>query len=246
MIKILNKIYQKDKKTFYNIIIDKLKRNEKTFIITVNPELMMLSQESEEINSLLLDERIIMTPDGIGIIKGAKIVGTHIEERIPGIEIAEILLNFANEMGKSVYFYGSKQENLNRLEQVLKNKYMKIKVLGLKNGYDDKETEVFLDIKEKNPDILLVALGVPKQELFINKYYNQLNKGICIGVGGSLDVLSGAKKRAPKFLRNLGLEWMYRVISEPKRIKRFYRSNIKYMFAIRKIYKKEVRGLKND
>ena len=79
------------------------------------------------------------------------------------------------------------------------------------------------------PDICLVALGIPEQELLINKYFNKFKKGIFIGVGGSFDVLSGHKKRAPKLMIKLHLEWLYRIIKEPKRFKRFWESNIKFM-----------------
>ena len=89
-------------------------------------------------------------------------------------------------------------------------------------------------IVKLNPDICLVALGIPKQELLISKYIENAKKGIYIGVGGSFDVLSGVKKRAPKIFIKLNLEWLYRIIKEPKRIKRFWNNNVKFLIKVRR------------
>ena len=90
------------------------------------------------------------------------------------------------------------------------------------------------DIVKKKPDICMVALGIPYQEKLISKYFDKVNKGIYIGVGGSFDVMSGTKKRAPKIFIKLNLEWLYRIMTEPKRLKRFWNSNVKFMFKIKK------------
>ena len=86
------------------------------------------------------------------------------------------------------------------------------------------------EIIKLKPDILFVALGIPYQEKLIGKYYNKFKKGIFIGVGGSFDVLSGTKKRAPRLFIKLKLEWLYRIICEPKRLKRFFKYNVKFLF----------------
>jgi N-acetylglucosaminyldiphosphoundecaprenol N-acetyl-beta-D-mannosaminyltransferase len=88
-----------------------------------------------------------------------------------------------------------------------------------------------------NPDIVLVALGVPKQELLIAKHYDKFSKGIFVGVGGSFDVISGTKKRAPEIIQKLNIEWLYRIIGDKERIKRFYNSNVKFVFEIRRMNK---------
>ena len=95
--------------------------------------------------------------------------------------------------------------------------------------------KVFREISKLNPDIILVALGIPIQEKLIYKHLNEFNKGIFVGVGGSFDVISGHKKRAPKIFVKLNLEWLYRIICEPKRIKRFYNNNVKFLLKVRKI-----------
>ena len=89
------------------------------------------------------------------------------------------------------------------------------------------------EIVKKEPDVILVALGTPHQELLIDKYYERASKGIFLGVGGSFDVLSGMKKRAPRIFIKCNMEWLYRIVSEPKRIGRFYKSNVRFIKKVR-------------
>ena len=117
----------------------------------------------------------------------------------------------------------------------IKTLYPNINIVGTYNGYDYNKDDVFKDIVKRQPDIVLVALGIPSQEKLIYKYLHKFNKGIFVGVGGSFDVLSGYKKRAPKIFIKLNLEWLYRLVCEPQRIKRFYNNNIKFIFKILKI-----------
>ena len=102
---------------------------------------------------------------------------------------------------------------------------------------------MFDEIADEQPDIVLVALGIPQQEILIYKNYERFEKGIFIGVGGSFDVLSGMKKRAPEFFVKCNLEWLYRIVKEPKRMKRFFVSNIKFIIEVLKLAKK---GKKNE
>ncbi len=107
--------------------------------------------------------------------------------------------------------------------------------MGYRNGYVVNKDYVFRDILRKEPDIILVALGMPLQEKIIYRNIKKFRKGIFVGVGGSFDILSGCKKRAPKIFIKLNLEWLYRIIKEPKRIKRFYKNNIRFIFKIIKL-----------
>ena len=91
---------------------------------------------------------------------------------------------------------------------------------------------VFEDMKQKEPDIVFAALGMPQQEMLIYKHLKEFSKGIFIGVGGSFDVISGMKKRAPELFVKCNLEWLYRIVSEPKRLKRFWNNNIKFLFVV--------------
>lgn len=130
---------------------------------------------------------------------------------------------------------GAKQEVLQKLVERIKAEYSNIELLGYQDGYIQNKDEAFEQIAELKPDVVLVALGIPAQEQLIYKHYDKFDKGIFVGVGGSFDVLSGTKKRAPKIFIKLNLEWLYRITKEPKRIKRFYVSNVKFISKIQKM-----------
>lgn len=234
MRKLFDKLYKKGAQSFYEILSDNLKNNKKTFVVTANPETFMISEKNEDVRKMLLDKETVMVPDGIGVLKAGKKIGYNIEERITGIDIANELLKFGNEQKKSIYLFGSKQEVIDSMKIVIKEQYPNLKLVGTSNGYVTDKDKVFDEIVKLEPDIVLVALGIPLQEMLIYKHLNRFKKGIFVGVGGSFDVMSGMKKRAPKIFIKLNLEWLYRIMKEPKRLKRFYDSNVKFLFRIKK------------
>ena len=235
MKKLFEKMYKKEEKEFNKIIHNNLVKNKKMFIVTANPETMMKSETDTELNKLLNDKETILVPDGIGVVKASKMIGYDVKERIAGIDIANTLLNYGNELKKTIYLFGSKQEVIDSMKDVLKEKYPNLKLVGSSNGYVQDKDKVFEEMSKLKPDIVLVALGIPVQEKLIYKHLPLFDKGIFVGVGGSFDVISGHKKRAPKLFIKLNLEWLYRIICEPKRMKRFYDSNIKFMFKVKKM-----------
>lgn len=232
--KIYETLYKNSKEECYKLIDKKLKNKEKTFIITANPETYMLSEKDTEIKSIINDKNNLIVPDGISIVKTATFLGYNIKERITGVELAQYLFELANKNKYKVYLFGAKEEIIEKLEQVLLEKYPNIKIVGASNGYIKDKDAVMEYIKTTKPDIVMLALGIPLQEKLINKHLKDFKKGIFIGVGGSFDVLSGIKKRAPKFFIKLNIEWLYRILSEPKRIGRFLKYNIKFLFKILK------------
>lgn len=234
MKKFLEKLYKNDKKSFFEILKKDLKNKNKKFIVTINPETLMIAEKDLELKEILEDDSVSFVPDGIGVVKAAKMIGVDVKERIPGIEIAEKLFEFANESKKSLYLFGAKQEVLNNLKEKIEKNYSNIKFFGMTNGYVENKEEEFQKIIKKEPDIVLVALGIPAQEKLIYKYFKDFKKGIFVGVGGSFDVLSGTKKRAPQIFIKTNTEWLYRILKEPKRIKRFWDNNVKFIFKIRK------------
>lgn len=234
MRKLFDKLYKKGAQSFYEILSDNLKNNMKTFVVTANPETFMISEKNEDVRKMLLDKETVMVPDGIGVLKAGKKIGYNIEERITGIDIANELLKFGNEQKKSIYLFGSKQEVIDSMKIVIKEQYPNLKLVGTSNGYVTDKDKVFDEIVKLEPDIVLVALGIPLQEMLIYKHLNRFKKGIFVGVGGSFDVMSGMKKRAPKIFIKLNLEWLYRIMKEPKRLKKFYDSNVKFLFRIKK------------
>lgn len=234
MRKLFDKLYKKSAQSFYEILSDNLKNNKKTFVVTANPETFMISEKNEDVRKMLLDKETVMVPDGIGVLKAGKKIGYNIEERITGIDIANELLKFGNEQKKSIYLFGSKQEVIDSMKIVIKEQYPNLKLVGTSNGYVTDKDKVFDEIVKLEPDIVLVALGISLQEMLIYKHLNRFKKGIFVGIGGSFDVMSGMKKRAPKIFIKLNLEWLYRIMKEPKRFKRFYNSNVKFILEIRK------------
>ena len=176
----------------------------------------------------------MIAADGIGIVKGGEQLGFRFKERIPGVELCEELLKYANEKKCSIYLFGAKREVLDSFVRRIEKEYKNVIISGYTDGYVEDKEKVMRQITELDPDLVFVALGAPQQELLIHKYFRSDRKGIYIGVGGSFDVLSGKKQRAPSFFIRHNLEWLYRITKEPKRIKRFWNSNVKFLFELRK------------
>ena len=231
---IYTNLYINNKKECYNLIENKLKNKEKEFIITANPETYMLSRKDSEISDMLYNKNNLIVPDGISIVKTSNLLGYNIKERITGVDLAEHLLTLANENKYKVYLFGASEDVMDKLTNAISTKYPNINLVGGTNGYIKDKDGVMNYIKTTNPDIVMLALGIPLQEKLINKHINDFKKGIFIGVGGSFDVLSGTKKRAPRIFIKLNFEWLYRIASEPKRITRFIKHNIKYLIVILK------------
>lgn len=230
----IKKLYNKSKLSYFKEMDLWVRKEKFKIIVTVNPETLMLSEKNESLNNLLNDDSVSLVADGIAVVKASKWVGYPVKERITGIEISEKLLELANKNEYSLYLFGAKKEVLDSLVNKIKNNYSNIKLVGYSDGYVKDKDKVIEEAIKLKPDILLIALGIPMQEELIYKYKNQFKKGIVVGVGGSFDVLSGMKKRAPKLFIKLNLEWLYRIIKEPSRLKRFWNSNIKFVFKIRK------------
>ena len=234
MKKYLKIIYEKSEKEYFNLLKEYLENNEKKFIITANPETLTMAETDEEVSKMLLDKNNSVVPDGIAIVKACKTLDIPVTERIAGVDIAEYLLHEASQLKKKVYLFGSKQEVIDGMKKVIEEKYSGIKLVGATNGYIEDKDKEFENIKKAKPDVIMVALGIPDQETLIYKHLKDFEKGIFIGVGGSFDVLSGTKKRAPKIFIKLNLEWLYRIMCEPKRLKRFWNNNVKFILKIKK------------
>ena len=230
----IQKVYRKTKKEYFEYIEQRLKNDQKTFVVTANPEILMLGEQNEDFDKILMDSQTEIIADGIGVVKGAKIFGIDLPERITGVELVEQLIQYCDKYNKGIYLFGAKQEVIEQMVKTIKEKYPKCNILGAQNGYVQDKQAVFEEIAKAKPDVVLVALGTPAQEKIIYQNLNKFEKGIFVGVGGSFDVISGMKKRAPKIFIKLNLEWLYRIAFSPKRWKRFYNGNIKYIFKIKK------------
>lgn len=231
-----DKIYKENQESFYKLVKQNLLSDQKMFIVTANPETLMTAEDNINFKEVLLDENTLIIPDGIGVVKGANLLGYNLKETIPGVELCTKLFEYCSEQHKSIFLFGAKEEVVSELADLIKINYSGANLCGYENGYAEDKQAVFNKISTLKPDVVLVALGIPHQELLIYNNLDKFDKGIFVGVGGSFDVLSGTKKRAPKLFRKLHLEWFYRIITEPKRLKRFFSSNIKYLVKIIKFH----------
>lgn len=237
MRKLFDKLYKQTEADFNHLLEYRLAHKLKTFVITANPEVFMKINDISQLKEMVNRESTIMTPDGEGVVLAARKLGYDIWGKIAGVDSVAHLLKLGNQRGSSLYIYGASQDVLDALQKILISEYPNLRVYGMKNGYTSNECEVINDMIQKAADINLFALGVPRQEQLIAQYFDEFDHGIFIGCGGSLDVLSGMKNRAPEIVIKCKLEWAYRLLKEPKRIKRFYDSNVKFLYEIRKIKK---------
>lgn len=235
MKKYFDRLFNEDRGLLLERIRETVALKGKMFIVTANPEIFMAAPKDPFVDSLLTDPKTTVIADGIGIVKGAKMLARPLKERIPGVELTAELLKTAAREGFSVYFFGGSSTTLEALKEVVKTEYPALKVSGWTDGYSKDKDTVFEEIKALSPDIVLVALGVPMQEKLIYKHLKDFDSGIFMGVGGSFDVISKVKARAPKFFIDHNIEWLYRILKEPRRIKRFYNNNIKFLFELIKL-----------
>ncbi len=204
-------------------ILSRIKNGETTAVFTPNSEIVQLCIDDPSLYEVINSAEVII-PDGIGVIKAAKVLKLPITERVPGIEMGEHIISVADET-MPVFFMGGKPGVAETAAEKLKEKYPALTVCGTHDGYFKKtgeENEAVIDeINNSGAKILFVCLGAPAQEKWIYENPEKL-QGIqlMMGLGGSLDVFSGNVERAPEFFCKMGLEWFYRLIKEPWRIGR--------------------------
>lgn len=203
-----------------------------TQTITLNPEMIELGEKNSEFSEILKGADLII-PDGFGVKLALKIYGVS-QERIPGIEFAGRLIEYCAKNLSPVAMLGAKEETIQSAVEKLREKHEGLNIAYVRNGYfsEQEERGIVDEIKSKSPKLVLVALGVPKQEIFIKKYKDEFPNTIFVGVGGSFDVWSGNVKRAPKVFRQLGLEWFWRLIKEPSRFKRMFPTLPLFLFKV--------------
>ena len=195
-----------------------LKYAEKGQVVTINPE-MILSAKSNPDFAEIINSAELVIPDGIGVQLGLKILG-HNVRRIAGIEFGRKLIDkFASQ---PTAFVGAKPEIIQKAVENLKKEVPNLNAVYVQDGYFKDDDRVLDELTAANPKLVLVALGSPKQEIFISKAKNLLPNALFIGLGGSFDVWSGVVERAPEIWQKLGLEWLYRTVKEPKRFKRIF------------------------
>ena len=189
------------------------------YVVTPNPEIVEVCRENPRAMSVV-NRAALVLPDGIGIIKGAAMLGTPLKERTPGIEFATHLMEKMAKEGLSLYLLGAKPGVAETAANNLKNKYPGLNIAGFHDGYFKEDQPVIDQIRESHADCVFVCLGAPKQELWMAKHGEATGAKLLCGLGGSLDIFAGVVERAPRFWSDHGLEWFYRLCKEPKRIGR--------------------------
>ncbi len=196
-------------------------REKPSLVVTPNSEMIAMAAEDKEL-ARILNSADLATADGAGVVIASKILGDPLEERVAGFDlISQLFKEFAAE-NINFYFLGGKPGIVDQAVVNLKEKYPEINIRGFHHGYLDRESQqnVISEINSKNIDLLLVGMGVPLQERFLDNNLEKLKVGTAITVGGSFDVLAGEVNRAPLWMQQASLEWFYRLLQEPARFGR--------------------------
>lgn len=196
-------------------------KDEKKLIYTPNAEIAVKAYDDPSF-SKLLNRADYLVPDGAGLLLAARILGQPLRQKVSGYDLMVNLLEEITNKEISVYFLGGEPDIIKMAVKNINNKMPDIDIAGFHHGYLDQSLKesVIEDINKKSPDILMVGMGVPLQEKFLDNNFKRLNIKIGLTVGGSFDILSGQSKRAPLWMQRYYLEWFYRFLQEPKRFKR--------------------------
>ena len=187
-------------------------------IATANAEMIMRATHDEELRDIL-NAAALVVPDGAGTVWAARHLGHAMPERVAGYDLAQELLRRAPAEGRRIYFFGSAPGVAEKAKAKAEQLYPGIEIVGVRNGFFSPadNAAIIAEIRAARPDLLLVALGVPKQEKWIAAHLAELDVPVAIGVGGTLDVMAGVMKRAPHWMQKAKLEWLFRGLMQPKR-----------------------------
>lgn len=189
------------------------------YIFTPNAEICMAAIKNNNLMEAL-NSSFMNIPDGEGVVLASKILKAPLKEKVPGCVFVQNLLGIGKNF--SVYLLGASYDSVSTAAQNILSHYPNISISGFHDGFfsENQEKEIIDDINIKKPDLIIIGLGAPKQELFIYRHSKDIRSGLAIGAGGTIDIISGFAKRAPEFFCKYKLEWFYRLIKQPKRFRR--------------------------
>jgi len=210
------------------------------YVIAVNPEKVIKARQDPKLLMQLHDAGLLI-PDGIGVVIAARLLESVRMERVPGSELMPEICAKAAEKGYRIFLFGADPEVNRKTRDIIVQRYSGILIVGNCDGYvtEDDMPSLIDEINASGAEILFVALGSPKQELWMEKYLGRTHVKVCQGVGGTFDVIAGKVRRAPRAFRRIHLEWLYRLLSNPRRmlrqtaLPRFMVAVLKYKFSIR-------------
>jgi len=192
---------------------------QQAYIVAQNAEKIMMARKDRELADLM-NKALLLYPDGVGVSLASRILYSKPVSRVPGFNLFLELLKVASKRNMKIFLLGSRDDVINTTQNKIQKDYPGINIVGYQNGYFKSNDEVIKLINSVSPDILFVGMGSPKQERWIYRNIRCLNVRLCMGVGGSFDVIEGEAKLAPAAIRRFGFEFVYRLIKEPRRLKR--------------------------
>jgi len=199
------------------------------YVVTPNPEIVWLCRKDPALEQVVKGAELVLA-DGVGITLGARILGRPLTARLPGVDFTTCLMQEMAQRGQSVFLYGAKPGIAMRAGAVLQAQYPGLQIVGTADGYGD-DGPVIDAVRAAEPDVLFACLGAPRQERWMAAHKGLLGAGLMLGLGGALDVFAGQVERAPEGWRKLGLEWLYRLLKEPRRIGRMLKLPL-FLFAV--------------
>ena len=203
-------------------------------IVVVNVAKIVKAQYNNLLKEVINNADLVGA-DGVPLLWTSKIFKPEIPGRVNGTDLMEALVKLSAQKGYSIFFLGSEEQVIQEVVSIYSKKYPTLRIAGYRNGYFSPwdEKNIVKCIRKSNADILFVAFGTPKKEIFIKKYKYELKVPVIHGVGGSFDVVAGKTKRAPLWMQKYGLEWFFRILQEPKRmLKRYLVTNTLFIFFV--------------
>ncbi|ASB49420.1 WecB/TagA/CpsF family glycosyltransferase [Alkalitalea saponilacus] len=219
-----------------DFIKNRIDSNQFTQHVVVNAGKIVSMQTDSALRQSVLDADMI-NADGMSVVWASHFLGKALPARVAGIDLMLELVKMAHKHGYRCYFFGARQEVVEKVVDIFRNEYSSDIIAGYRNGYfkEDEEEQIAKDISASGANMLFVAMSSPKKEIFVNKYKKLMKVPFVMGVGGSFDVVAGVTKRAPKWMQEIGLEWFYRFVQEPGRMwKRYLVGNSKFILLVLK------------
>lgn len=212
------------------------RRNPPVQHVVINALKVNLMEKDPELREIV-NSCPLINADGASIIWAAKKLHVPVTTRVTGIDLFLRLVEEAAKNGYKIYLFGAKQEVVEKVQSIFTEQYPALQIAGVRNGYfkPEDEEQIVANMAASGADMMFVAFSSPKKEYWVHKYLAQLNIPFVMGVGGSFDVVAGVTRRAPKVWQNLGLEWFYRFIQEPKRLfKRYIIGNMTFIRHVKR------------
>ena len=205
-----------------SVLEESITSGEQAFVVTANAEIIMMCQEDAGYKKIVSQDAQLVLPDGAGAVWAGRHLGYKVPERVAGFDLYCQLLDKAAQKGYKAFFFGGSPGIAEAAKAKSEELYSGVQVVGCRNGYfKEEESQAIIDeINASGADMLFAALGAPKQEKWLVRYREQLKPKILMGIGGSFDVFAGKMERAPKWMQDASLEWLFRLYKQPSRFMR--------------------------